>query len=113
MYSGYCSSLPGDFSEWLTFDRYYVDSPILQDGNCLADVPGAKDINMYRVAAANEYLQQCEMTIVVADIKRATSDMSFRQHYLDAHRRRHHGSVILIATRSDVSFDSRCLIRSL
>ncbi|KAL1799540.1 hypothetical protein ACET3X_003577 [Alternaria dauci] len=44
---------------------------------------------------------QCEMTIVVVDIKRATSDQSFRQHYLDAHGRRHHGSVILLATRSD------------
>ncbi|OAG19050.1 hypothetical protein CC77DRAFT_1032442 [Alternaria alternata] len=44
---------------------------------------------------------QCEMTIVVVDIKRATSDQSFRQHYLDAHSRRHHGSVILLATRAD------------
>ncbi|KAJ5027741.1 hypothetical protein J3E71DRAFT_239180 [Bipolaris maydis] len=52
-------------------------------------------------AAAEENLQQCEKTIVIVDIKRATSDQSFRQHYLDAHRRRHHGSVILVATRSD------------
>ncbi|KNG49840.1 gtpase domain-containing protein [Stemphylium lycopersici] len=91
------------FSPWpfVEIIRYYVDSPLLQDGICLADVPGAKDINMYRVTAANAYLQQCEMTIVVVDIKRATSDQSFRQHYLDAHSRRHHGSVILVATRSD------------
>jgi hypothetical protein len=83
--------------------RYYVDSPLVQDSICLADVPGTKDINMYRVTAATAYLQQCEMTIVVVDIKRATSDQSFRQHYLDAHNRRHHGSVILLATRADVS----------
>lgn len=96
---------PLSFSPWpfVEIIRYYVDSPLLQDGICLADVPGAKDINVYRVAAAEDYLQQCEKTIVVVDIKRATSDQSFRQHYLDAHRRRHHGSVILVATRSDVS----------
>ena len=58
---------------------------------------------MFRATTANTYLQQCEMTIVVADIKRATSDAGFRQHYLDAHSRRHHGSVILVATRADVS----------
>jgi hypothetical protein len=87
-------------------DRYYVDSYLPQDGICLADVPGSKDINMYRVTAANEYLQQCEMTVVVVDIKRATSNQLFRQHYLDAHSRRHNGSVILMATRSDVSTQS-------
>ncbi|RMZ67660.1 Dynamin GTPase domain [Pyrenophora seminiperda CCB06] len=94
-------SLP--FSPWPFVEviRYYVDSPLLQDGICLADVPGSKDINMYRVTAANAYLQECEMTIVVVDIKRATSDQSFRQHYLDAHGRRHNGTVILVATRSD------------
>ncbi|KAH8642028.1 hypothetical protein IG631_04969 [Alternaria alternata] len=91
------------FSPWpfVEIIRYYVDSPLLQDGICLADVPGTKDINMYRITAATAYLQQCEMTIVVVDIKRATSDQSFRQHYLDAHSRRHHGSVILLATRAD------------
>ncbi|EUC43750.1 hypothetical protein COCMIDRAFT_6845 [Bipolaris oryzae ATCC 44560] len=94
---------PLSFSPWpfVEIIRYYVDSPLLQDGICLADVPGAKDINVYRVTTAEDYLQQCEKTIVVVDIKRATSDQSFRQHYLDAHRRRHHGSVILVATRSD------------
>ncbi|RYN25087.1 hypothetical protein AA0117_g5211 [Alternaria alternata] len=91
------------FSPWpfVEIIRYYVDSPLVQDSVCLADVPGTKDINMYRVTAATAYLQQCEMTIVVVDIKRATSDQSFRQHYLDAHSRRHHGSVILLATRAD------------
>ena len=69
----------------------------------MADVPGSKDVNMFRVTAANAYLQQCEMTIVVVDIKRATTDEGFRKHYLDAHSRRHHGSVILVATRADVS----------
>ncbi|CAN9256685.1 unnamed protein product [Alternaria alternata] len=91
------------FSPWpfVEIIRYYVDSPLVQDAVCLADVPGTKDINMYRVTAATAYLQQCEMTIVVVDIKRATSDQSFRQHHLDAHSRRHHGSVILLATRAD------------
>jgi hypothetical protein len=92
------------FSPWpfVKIIRYYVDSPLLQDGICLADVPGTKDINVYRVEAALAYLQRCEKTIVVVDIKRATSDQSFRQHYINAHRRRQHGSVILVATRSDV-----------
>jgi hypothetical protein len=69
----------------------------------VADVPGSKDVNIFRVTAANAYLQQCEMTIVVVDIKRATTDGGFRKHYVDAHNRRHNGSVILVATRSDVS----------
>ncbi|KAI4698775.1 hypothetical protein J4E81_005386 [Alternaria sp. BMP 2799] len=86
------------FSPWPFVE---IIRPLLQDGICLADVPGTKDVNMYRVTAATAYLQQCEMTIVVVDIKRATSDQSFRQHYLDAHSRRHHGSVILVATRAD------------
>ncbi|KAH9864393.1 hypothetical protein J1614_010327 [Plenodomus biglobosus] len=91
------------FSPWpfVEIIRYYLNNRILEQGNCLADVPGAKDVNMYRVAMANEYLQKCEMAIIVGDIKRLKSDMSFRNHYMEAHRRRYHGSVILFATRSD------------
>ncbi|KAF2853205.1 hypothetical protein T440DRAFT_390747 [Plenodomus tracheiphilus IPT5] len=91
------------FSPWpfVEIIRYYLTNWLLEQGNCLADVPGAKDINMYRVAMANDYLQKCEMAIIVGDIKRLKSDTSFRKHYMDAHRRRYHGSVILFATRSD------------
>lgn len=93
------------FSPWpfVEIIRYYFSNPVLNQGLCLADVPGAKDVNMFRVAMANEYLQKCEMAIIVGDIKRLKSDSSFRNHYMEAHRRRYNGSVILYATRSDVS----------
>lgn len=42
------------------------------------------------------------MTIVVAKIDRITNDLSFRQKYVDAFRRRRSGSVILVGTKSDV-----------
>ncbi|KAF1911042.1 hypothetical protein BDU57DRAFT_108689 [Ampelomyces quisqualis] len=81
--------------------RYYLSNAILEQGNCIADVPGANDANMYRVEMANAYLQTCEFTIVTGEIKRILSDASYRQHYLDAHHRRYHGSVILFCTKSD------------
>jgi hypothetical protein len=90
-------------STWPFVDiiRCCLSNAILEQGNCLADVPGANDANMYRVEMATAYLQKCEITIVTGEIKRTLSDASYRQHYLDAHHRRHHGSVILFSTKSD------------
>jgi hypothetical protein len=93
-----------DFSPWplVKIIKYRLHKAILKEGNCIADVPGAGDINYHRVQIANEYLQSSRVIIVVGEIKRLTSDSAFRHHYLEAHRRKHNGSVILVATKSDV-----------
>jgi hypothetical protein len=54
------------------------------------------------------YLQSSRVIIVVGEIKRLTSDSAFRHHYLEAHRRKHNGSVILVATKSDVRQSTPC-----
>jgi hypothetical protein len=46
------------------------------------------------------------MTIVVGRIDRIQDNIGFRQQYMDAFRRRRSGSVILVATRSDVRLAS-------
>ncbi|KAF5853161.1 hypothetical protein GGP41_001665 [Bipolaris sorokiniana] len=75
---------PLSFSPWpfVEIIRYYVDSPLLQDGICLADVPGAKDINVYRVAAAEDYLQQCEKTIL-APIEEKISELTGKAQIIE------------------------------
>lgn len=87
----------------LTFDhRVYLKSPILEQDVIIADVPGGSDVNYFRTTNASQYLQKCDMTIVVAKIDRVADDPSFRSLYLEAYRRRRSGSVILVATKSDV-----------
>lgn len=80
-----------------------LNSPILEQNVIIADVPGGSDVNTFRIDNAARYLQQCDMTIVVGKIDRLQDNIGFRQQYMDAHRRRRSGSVILVATRSDVS----------
>jgi hypothetical protein len=84
------------------FNRVYLKSPILEQKVIVADVPGISDVNYYRMRNAARYLKRCRMTIVVAKIDRIADDLSFRQLYVDAYRRRRSGSVILVATKSDV-----------
>jgi hypothetical protein len=79
-----------------------LKSPILQQKVIIADVPGGADVNYFRKNTADHYLQSCQMTIVVAKIDRITNDLSFRQKYVEAYRRRRSGSVILVGTKSDV-----------
>jgi hypothetical protein len=80
-----------------------LSSPILEQNVIVADVPGGSDVNRFRVDNASRYLQQCDTTIVVGKIDRLQDNTGFRQQYMDAFRRRRSGSVILVATRSDVS----------
>jgi hypothetical protein len=98
-----------NFSSWpfVEIIGYCLENAILEQGLCIADVPGSNDLNLYRVRIALEYLQTCEITLVVGDIKRVLSDANFQQHFLQAHSRRYHGSVILCATRSDEMNDDR------
>lgn len=84
-----------------------LQSPILSQNVSVADVPGVSDTNYFRVENANRYLQSCDMTIVVGKIDRLQDNATFAKQYMDAFRRRRSGSVILVATRSDVSVNTR------
>jgi hypothetical protein len=90
-----------------------LSSPILEQNVIIADVPGGADVNYFRVDNAARYLQQCDMTIVVGKIDRLQDNIGFRTQYMDAFRRRRSGSVILVATRSDVRPSSRNRRRSI
>ncbi|KAF1833697.1 hypothetical protein BDW02DRAFT_598853 [Decorospora gaudefroyi] len=82
--------------------RVFLNSAILQQKVSVADVPGGADVNYFRTQSASRYLQSCHMTVVVAKIDRIADDLSFRQQYVDAYRRRRSGSVILVGTKSDI-----------
>jgi len=84
--------------------RVSLDSPILKQNVIVADVPGVSDINYFRVENAGRYLQECDRTMVVGKIDRLQDNSTFQHQYLEAFRRKRSGSVILIATRSDVSW---------
>lgn len=94
---------PLRFTPWpfVEIVRVSLKSPILAQNVIIADVPGASDVNYFRVENAAQYLQGCHTTIVVGKIDRLQDNVSYRQQYLDAYRRRRSGSVILVATRSD------------
>jgi hypothetical protein len=90
-----------------------LSSPILEQNVIVADVPGGSDVNHFRVDNAGRYLQECDMTIVVGRIDRIQDNVGFRQQYMDAYRRRRSGSVILVATRSDVRLVSYMIVAAL
>ncbi|KAI4618246.1 uncharacterized protein J4E87_007914 [Alternaria ethzedia] len=92
-----CSPWP-----FVRINRVFLKSPILQQNVIISDIPGGSDVNYFRRDTADRYLQSCHMTIVVAKIDRITNDLSFRQKYVDAFRRRRSGSVILVGTKSDI-----------
>ncbi|KAJ4361430.1 hypothetical protein N0V95_001847 [Ascochyta clinopodiicola] len=94
---------PLRFTPWPLVEivKVSLNSPILAQDVIIADVPGISDVNYFRVDNAARYLQECNVTIVVAKIDRLQDNAAFRQQYLNAYRRRRSGSVILVATRSD------------
>jgi hypothetical protein len=96
---------PLRFTPWpfVRLIRVYLNSPILRQNVTVADVPGGSDINYFRTENAARYLQECDMTIVVGKIDRLQDNLSFQTQYMEAYRRKRSGSVILVATRSDVS----------
>jgi hypothetical protein len=96
---------PLRFTPWplVRLIRVYLDSSILQQNVVVADVPGGSDINHFRTENAARYLQHCDMTIVVGRIDRLKDNAPFQVQYTSAYRRKRSGSVILVATRSDVS----------
>jgi hypothetical protein len=100
---------PLRFTPWplVRLIRVYLNSPLLQQNVTVADVPGGLDINYFRTENAARYLHECDMTIVVGKIDRLQDNVSFQMQYMNAYRRKRSGSVILVATRSDVSGELR------
>ncbi|KAF1998322.1 hypothetical protein P154DRAFT_621882 [Amniculicola lignicola CBS 123094] len=97
------NGLPLNFSPWplVRLVRVCIDSPILKQGIVLADLPGLSDINRFRVDASLRYMQNCDVTIVVAKIDRPEKSASLKKYIMEAFRRRRSGSVIVAITRSD------------
>ena len=83
--------------------KVFLDSPILRQNIIVVDVPGGHDINYFRIENAARYLQECDITIAVGKTDRLQDNTSFQSQYMKAFRRRRSGSMILVATRSDVS----------
>lgn len=81
--------------------RVSLYSRILEQGTIIADLPGTTDKNRARVNAAKEYLQQCDMTIVVNNIDRAIDHAAVHNATNDSYRRRRSGNTIVVCTRSD------------
>ncbi|KAI5838467.1 P-loop containing nucleoside triphosphate hydrolase protein [Morchella snyderi] len=52
----------------------YMDSPVLNTGVVLIDLPGLGKINPMKLATVNEYLKSCENVVVVSDISRVGID---------------------------------------
>ena len=52
----------------------YVNSPVIQDGIVLIDVPGVGDTNAARAGQAEKYLTNCDAIWIVTDIARAQTD---------------------------------------
>ncbi|KAF2130344.1 hypothetical protein P153DRAFT_375119 [Dothidotthia symphoricarpi CBS 119687] len=94
---------PMRFSPWpvVKVIRVTLNSPLLQQDIIISDIPGASDVNYFRIDNAKRHLQSCDITIVVGKIDRVVDNVSFTRQYIEAYRRRRSGSVILVATRSD------------
>ncbi|RPB08395.1 hypothetical protein P167DRAFT_356595 [Morchella conica CCBAS932] len=52
----------------------YMDSPVLNTGVVLVDLPGLGKINPMKLATVNEYLKSCESILIVSDISRVGMD---------------------------------------
>jgi hypothetical protein len=100
---GFFNGTDLNFSPWPLVRLVWVklSSPILSQGIILADLPGASDVNRFRVDAANRYMQTCDITIVFAKIDRPERSLYLEKQYMDAYCRRRSESVIIVLTRSD------------
>lgn len=92
----------------------YLDSPILDFGVVLAELPGLEDVNLARVRATHDYLARCDSVLIVGRITQAVSDaslqfrlrMSLKQHALSLLRQGNAPDikVAFVCTHSEVGF---------
>ncbi|KAI9797429.1 MAG: hypothetical protein M1833_005469 [Piccolia ochrophora] len=52
----------------------YLDTPVLESGLILVDLPGYTDTNLVRVKATKKHLHKCERIFVVAEISRVVTN---------------------------------------
>ncbi|KAJ5731564.1 uncharacterized protein N7483_006072 [Penicillium malachiteum] len=72
----------GDLVLWpfINLIRVYIQSPVLQGGLVVADLPGFRDMNFARVRATERYLfHQCDGVFNVSDISRCVTDQSITE----------------------------------
>lgn len=81
--------------------RVSLDSPLLEQGIIIADLPGTTDKVRSRVDNAKRYLQLCDMTIVVNNMARAIDHAALHNHINESYRRKRSGNTIVVCTSSD------------
>lgn len=78
-----------------------LDSPMLNDGVILVDLPGVHDSNSTRRRTVSKALAECSHYIVVAQISRAQDDDTVTKYFIEGHNRKGSGRVIAAITNSD------------
>ncbi|KAK4990754.1 hypothetical protein LTR50_002290 [Elasticomyces elasticus] len=83
--------------------RIYLRSRILRHGMIIADTPGITDTNQIKRDATLEYVDGCDISVIVNRINRALCDPVSHKMMIDCFRRSRNGKnkVMMICTRSD------------
>ena len=67
------------------------------------DLPGVSDGNRLREAVTREYLERCDLCIVVSKADRAIADEEVRRSLRSLARDKGTDSLLMVCTESDVS----------
>ncbi|KAH0151514.1 hypothetical protein KCU67_g10231, partial [Aureobasidium melanogenum] len=78
-----------------------LDSPMLNDGIILMDLPGVHDLNSTRRRIVSKALAACTHYLVVAQISRARGDDTVTKYFTEGHKKKGSGRVIAAITHSD------------
>ncbi|KAG9616800.1 hypothetical protein KCV04_g15592, partial [Aureobasidium melanogenum] len=78
-----------------------LDSPMLNDGVVLMDLPGVHDSNSTRRRTLGKALAACTHYLVVAQISRAQDDDTVTKYFTEGHKKKGSGRVIAAITNSD------------
>ncbi|XP_072911239.1 uncharacterized protein [Hemitrygon akajei] len=101
------NSSGGEF--WPIVKRVRVqvpNSPVLQTGAVLVDLPGVRDSNAARDSVAKEYLKTCNAVWIVANVTRAVDDKTAKETLDESLRRQllmdgQFGCIAFICTKTD------------
>jgi hypothetical protein len=78
-----------------------LDSPMLNDGVILVDLPGVHDSSSTRRRTVGKALAECTHYLVVAQISRAQDDDTVTKYFIEGHNKKGSGRVIAAITNSD------------
>jgi hypothetical protein len=78
-----------------------LDSPMLNDGVVLVDLPGVRDSNSTRRRTVGKALAECTHYLVVAQISRAQDDDTVTKYFIEGHNKKGSGRVVAAITNSD------------